>query len=231
MGRPAASACACRTYLETTTDRKGQIVKEKSADRTTANRTTDTLAFFKGFLSHPETVASVVPSSRFLERRIIDAADIRNARLVVELGPGTGGTTRAILNSLPPTGRLLTIELNPDFIRLLNRIDDPRLINHAGNATDIRKILQHYGLPNPDVVISGIPFSTMPASTGKAILNAMWASLMDGGRFVAYQFRNQVALLGRELFGNPDVTMELRNAPPMRVYRWYKTADAPVAVV
>lgn len=204
---------------------------DKSASRRASPRKTDTLAFFKGFLSNPETVASVVPSSRFLERRIIDAADIRAARLVVELGPGTGGTTRAILRELPESGQLLTIELNPDFISLLNRIDDPRLINHTGNATDIRKILEHYGLPSPDVVISGIPFSTMPAATGKAILNAMWASLVDGGRFVAYQFRSQVALLGRELFGNPDVTMELRNAPPMRVYRWHKTADVPAAAV
>ncbi len=206
-------------------------MKEKPAARNASPRKTDTLAFFKGFLNHPETVASVIPSSRFLERRIIDAADIREARLVVELGPGTGGTTRAILNALPPTGRLLTIELNPDFIALLDRIDDPRLINHKGNATDIRKILEQYGLPNPDVVISGIPFSTMPVATGKAILNAMWASLRDGGRFVAYQFRSQVALLGRELFGNPDVTMELRNAPPMRVYRWHKTVDVPVAAI
>lgn len=206
-------------------------MKEKPAAPNASPRRTDTLAFFKGFLNHPETVASVVPSSRFLERRIIDAADIREARLVVELGPGTGGTTRAILNALPPTGRLLTIELNPDFIALLDRIDDPRLINHKGNATDIRKILEQYGLPNPDVVISGIPFSTMPVATGKAILSAMWASLRDGGRFVAYQFRSQVALLGRELFGNPDVTMELRNAPPMRVYRWHKTADVSVAAV
>lgn len=206
-------------------------MKEKSAARHASTRKTNTLAFFKGFLNHPETVASVVPSSRFLERRIIDAAEIRAARLVVELGPGTGGTTRAILNALPPTGRLLTIELNPDFIALLNGIDDPRLINHTGNATDIRKILEHYGLPNPCVVISGIPFSTMPAATGRAILNAMWASLRDGGRFVAYQFRSKVALLGSELFGSPDVTMELRNAPPMRVYRWYKTVEAPVAAI
>lgn len=198
----------------------------------TSSRKTDTLAFFKGFLNNPDTVASVIPSSRFLERQIIDAADIRHARLVVELGPGTGGTTRAILRALPQSGRLLTIELNPDFIALLNRIDDPRLINHTGNATEIRNILEHYGLPSPDVVISGIPFSTMPATTGKAILNAMWGSLVEGGRFVAYQFRSQVALLGREVFGNPEFTrMELRNAPPMRVYRWVKTADASVVAL
>lgn len=205
---------------------------EKLVSPNISNRKTNSLAFFKGFLSHPETVASFIPSSRFLERRILESADVRNARLVVELGPGTGGTTHAILRELPKTGKLLNIELNPDFIEVLNQIDDPRLINHFGNATDIRQILDHYGLPNPDVVISGIPFSTMPVATGKSIIETMWTTLDAGGRFVAYQFRSQVAHIGRLVIGNPETTvMELRNAPPMRVYRWSKPVEAPAAVV
>ena len=55
--------------------------------------------FLQEFVRHPRQVASVVPSSRFLERRIVEAAGIRSAKVVVELGPGTGGTTRAILRS------------------------------------------------------------------------------------------------------------------------------------
>ena len=54
----------------------------------------DRLAFFHGFLKKPGQVGSIIPSSRFLERRIVRAAGIQRARLVVELGPGTGGTTR-----------------------------------------------------------------------------------------------------------------------------------------
>lgn len=190
-----------------------------------ASRTPDTLAFFKGFLNHPERVGSVVPSSRFLEKRIVETADISRARLVVELGPGTGGTTRAILRALPPEGRLITIEINPEFSARLAAIDDPRLINHVGSAVDIDGILTHYGLGRPDVVVSGIPFSTMPPTTAREILGSMWSSLAYGGRFVAYQFRSHVARFGRELFGDPDVSMELRNAPPMRVYRWLKPVN------
>lgn len=187
-----------------------------------ALKTPDTVAFFKGFLDHPERVGSVVPSSRFLENRIVDTAGIRGARLVVELGPGTGGTTRAMLRALPASGRLLTIEIDPDFSARLRAIDDARLVNHVGSAADIDRILSELGLGQPDVVVSGIPFSTLPAATGREILRSVWSTLAYGGRFVAYQFRGQVARLGRELIGNPDVSMELRNAPPMRVYRWDK---------
>jgi phosphatidylethanolamine/phosphatidyl-N-methylethanolamine N-methyltransferase len=200
-------------------------VKREAISRKTLSRKLSHLTFFKGFLDNPELVGSVIPSSRFLEQRIVDTAEVRQARLVVELGPGTGGTTRAILNALPATGRLLTIEIKPDFSALLHAIDDERLVNHTGSAADILSILRHYNLGPPDAVVSGIPFSTLPVSTGRTVLSAAWSALAHGGRFVAYQFRSRVARLGRELFGDPDVSVELRNAPPMRIYRWDKRAN------
>lgn len=200
-------------------------MKREAASRKTLSRKLTHLTFFKGFLDNPELVGSVIPSSRFLEQRIVNSAEIRNARLVVELGPGTGGTTRAILNALPSSGRLLTIEINPDFAALLRTIDDPRLVNHTGSAADILSILHQYNLGNPDVIVSGIPFSTLPSATGRAVLYAAWSALAHGGRFVAYQFRSQVARLGRELIGDPNVSMELLNAPPMRIYRWDKRVN------
>jgi phospholipid N-methyltransferase len=184
------------------------------------------LAFFNGFLKRPEQVASVMPSSRFLERRIIEVAEVVNARLVVELGPGTGGTTQAILDALPEGARLLAIEISPEFVSRLKAHPDPRLIVHRGSAEHIREALAIHGCSAPDVVISGIPFSTMPKVLGKRIIGAVWSQLDNGGRFVAYQFRSRVALLGQQLLGKPDTTVELLNVPPMRVYRWRKQAQA-----
>src|SRR5262245_57404692 len=85
------------------------------------------LAFLQGFLKSPKQVGSIIPSSRFLERRVVRAADIANASLVVELGPGTGGTTRALLRALSPNARLLAIETAPRFVELLAHTHDPRL--------------------------------------------------------------------------------------------------------
>ncbi|MDA8165036.1 MAG: methyltransferase type 12 [Desulfobacteraceae bacterium] len=184
------------------------------------------LAFLKGFLRRPELVASVVPSSRFLERRLIAAALISQARLVVELGPGTGGTTRAMLEALPSASKLLAIEITPEFIPLLKAQGDPRLIVHPGSAEHIREALAVHGLSRPDVVISGIPFSTMPPDLGRRILAAVWACLPPGGHFIAYQFRDKVALLGRPLLGKPETDLELRNVPPVRIFHWRKPAPA-----
>jgi phospholipid N-methyltransferase len=181
-------------------------------------------AFLQGFLERPMEVGSIIPSSRFLERRIVRAAAVENAKLLVELGPGTGGTTRALLAAMQPDARLLVIEVNPRFVELLKKIEDPRLIVHQGSAADIGETLDHYALPTPDVILSGIPFSTMAIGLGRDILRSVHDSLHDGGLFVAYQVRDRVNNLGKEVFGHARVQTEIRNIPPMRVYRWQKNA-------
>ncbi|HTP97136.1 MAG TPA: methyltransferase type 12 [Burkholderiales bacterium] len=192
------------------------------AKRAPERRRSRNLAFFLGFVRNPELVGSVIPSSRFLSRRLAEAATLAKARVVVEFGPGTGGTTRAILDALPDDARLLAIEINPDFVSLLGTDRDPRLIVHRGSAEHVGDAIAQYGLDAPDVVISGIPFSTMPRALGRRILHAVWSCLAPGGTFVAYQFRESVARLGRELLGQPEVELELLNVPPVRVYSWRK---------
>ncbi len=179
-------------------------------------------AFLQGFLRHPNVVGSVVPSSRFLEQRLVQIGRIARGRLVVELGPGTGGTTRALLRALPDDAKLLAIEIHPRFVSLLRALPDPRLVPHLGSAEHVREALADHGLSRPDVVLSGIPFSTMPGSVARGVLRAVWSVLPPGGLFVAYQFRDRVAVLGSEIAGAPDVTVEPRNVPPVRIYRWRK---------
>jgi phospholipid N-methyltransferase len=179
------------------------------------------LAFFQGFLKRPMEVASIIPSSRFLMRRVVRCADVASARLLVELGPGTGGSTRTLLRAMRPDAKLLAIEINPTFVRLLQAsIRDPRLIVHEGSAADVGRALREHGLGQPDVVLSGIPFSTITKTLGRQILASVREALKPGGRFVAYQARDRVEILGREVFGRARVQMELLNVPPMRVYRW-----------
>ncbi len=179
------------------------------------------IAFLRGFLKRPKEVGSIIPSSRWMERRITRTAEITNAKLVVELGPGTGGTTKALLNAMAPGARLIAIEINPRFCELLREtIDDPRLIVHEGSAAEIPEALIKHDLDTPDAILSGIPFSTMPQELGLSILRSVRKSLKPGGRFVAYQFRDVVHTLGKRVFGPASVQIELFNMPPMRVYRW-----------
>jgi phosphatidylethanolamine/phosphatidyl-N-methylethanolamine N-methyltransferase len=181
------------------------------------------LAFFMRFVRAPKQVGSVIPSSCYLERRLIRRGEVARARTVVELGPGTGGTTQAILNALPQDGKLLAIEIDPRLADIVRAdIADPRLITHQGSAEHLALTLAEHGLPAPDVVISGIPFSTMPRELGEKILHGVRQTLAPGGRFVAYQLRDRVAVLGRGILGAAETDVEFLNVPPVRVYRWRK---------
>lgn len=192
------------------------------ARKTNGNR----VVFIQEFLKHPYQVASIIPSSRFLERRISQQARIGAAHTVVELGAGTGGTTRALLRDLPKDGKLLVVEINSRFCELVRRIDDARLIVHHGNAQELQDALTAHGLPAPDAVVSGIPFSTMGNGAGTRTLQAVASALAPGGRFVAYQVSKQVDELASPLLGCARVEVELFNIPPMRIYRWEKDANA-----
>jgi phospholipid N-methyltransferase len=185
----------------------------------------DRLAFLGGFLRNPALVGSVIPSSPQLEDRLVRLAGVAQARTVVELGPGTGGTTRAFLRAGRDDLRVLAIELSTDFhARLERTLRDPRLVVQWGSAEHIGEFLSAHGLPAPDAVISGIPFSTMPAAVGDRIARAVADALAPGGRFVAYQVRGHVARFTTPYLGTPLREWELVNIPPMQVFRWDKPA-------
>ncbi len=178
--------------------------------------------FVQEFLKQPLQIASCIPSSRFLERRIVEAARISSANVVVELGPGTGGTTCAILRALPEDAKLLNIEINPRFHELVSSIKDDRLIPHLGNAAELKELIEHYDLDAPDAIVSGIPFSTLDPDVGSQIIEAVSSLLTYDGRFVAYQVSHQVADLCQPFLGSGECFTEYLNIPPITIFQWKK---------
>lgn len=166
----------------------------------------------------------MVPSSPWLERRIIEAADPGQARIVVELGPGTGGTTRALLEAMRADGRLLSLEVNEHFIATLQGIPDQRLIPCCASATELDDQLRSHSLGNADLIVSGIPFSRLDRRLGAAIVDAVDRCLVPGGVFVAYQLSRRIEELAQPVFGAPEVRLEWRSIPPIRVFRWRKAS-------
>ena len=182
----------------------------------------DRALFFREFLRHPRQIGSVVPSSGRLEQRVVNAGSIHRARSAVELGPGTGGITRAILGALPVGAALLSLDINPVFCERLRRIGDPRLTIHCGSALELERVLDDHSLPPPDAVVAGIPFSTIDPGTGTEILRLIARLLAPGGRFVSYQLRDTVSGLAEPILGRPHVELELLSIPPQRVFSWQK---------
>jgi phosphatidylethanolamine/phosphatidyl-N-methylethanolamine N-methyltransferase len=183
----------------------------------------DSFEFLRGFVRNPAQVGSIVPSSRRLEQRLVRNARIAEARTVIELGPGTGGTTAAFLQAMPASSQLLAIELDRDFHQHLGAsISDPRFALELGSAERIGEFLAARRMPAPDAIVSGIPFSTMPPEVSDRIAVTIAKVLRPGGRFVAYQVRAHVADFVTPYLGRPVKQWEMVNVPPVRVFTWIK---------
>ncbi len=173
-------------------------------------------------ITRPREVASVVPSSQELKNELSKLVKEHDPSLVVELGPGTGGTTKALLRSLSVDARLIAIEIVPEFVEELRQIDDPRLVVCQRDAVELSRILVETASKNIDLVVSGIPLSTMRPSVAKALVADIYLSLAPGGRFVTYQVRDTVIELAAGLFDAPGVSRLLWNVPPLRLYQFLK---------
>jgi len=179
--------------------------------------------FLRGFLKNPVMVGSVIPSSRILIDKMLEPVDWANTRLFVEYGPGVGTFTRPLLDRLSPDATLVTIDTNPEFTRYLNgAIDDPRLVAVSGSAADVEKILAERELGSADYVLSGLPFSTLPAGVGEDIAEATANVLRPGGAFLVYQFSPKVLDFIRPHFGRIKRGFEWINVPPATLFWAYK---------
>jgi phospholipid N-methyltransferase len=79
----------------------------------------DAFLFFRNFFRHPRMLGSIIPSSRFLIKQLLQPIDWEKARVIVEYGPGVGGITAEILRRMRPDARLIAIEMNPEFVSFL----------------------------------------------------------------------------------------------------------------
>ena len=182
----------------------------------TNGATRDREVFLQSFLRDWRTIGSVTPSSRFLVGAMLDQIDFGRARRIVEYGPGTGVFTREIMRRLAPDGQLLTLDTEAHFIDDL-RVqfpDDPRLIAVRGSAAQIERHIAALGWDGAEVIISGIPYTAMPASLREQILRASARALTPGGLFTPYQYSPYIRPLLGAIFGRVETCWVLRNVPP-----------------
>jgi|SRR5690606_13383537 len=184
----------------------------------------DSALFLKHAIKSPLQVGYFLPSSPWLIEAIACTAQLSGKRRVIELGPGTGGTTKGLLAAMDSAAELITVEINPKFIVHLNKtIDDQRLTINDRGAQHLQTIVDKHNWPDVEVIISGIPFTTLPKGMDQAIMAAIYATLKPGGLFIAYQLRDHVSALAEQYFGAPmEKKIEYKNLPPMRIYSWQK---------
>jgi phospholipid N-methyltransferase len=177
------------------------------------------LLFARNFFRHPRMLGSIVPSSRFLIRQLLQPVDWPQARVIVEYGPGVGVITSEVLHRMRSDAMLIAIETNPDFVQYLrSSFQDKRLHVVEASAESVDEILRRYGQSNASYVISGIPFSTIPAPVRESILLKTCEVLKPGGSFLVYQFSTRVLQDLRRIFRYVRRQFEPLNVLPAHLF-------------
>ena len=177
------------------------------------------LLFARNFLRHPRMLGSIVPSSRFLVRRLLAPIDWSQARVIVEYGPGVGVVTSQILRNMRPDATLIAIETNPQFVAFLrSSIDDARLKVVEESAEKIIEILRDSGYAGANYIVSGIPFSTMAPDVRERTLRYTNMALAPGGAFLVFQFSTRVLRDLRRIFRDVRRRFEFLNVLPAHLF-------------
>ena len=113
--------------------------------------------FLGKFLRHGTAIASLAPSSPWLSRTTVRNVDWAAAGVVVELGAGTGPITRVLAEQARPDCRVVVLERDPDFARLLRErfADLPNFDVIEGDVRDLAAILADRGIGQVDHVDLG----------------------------------------------------------------------------
>lgn len=186
--------------------------------------------FLKRFLSRPRQVASIIPSSKALVRKVMSKMDFSRRRTIVEFGPGEGVHTREIAKRMTPDSKLLLFELDAELAGHLRTEfkGDDRVSVLNTDAANLPQVLADHGLPHCDYVVSGIPFSLLEPEKKKVLLRSIYEVLAphDDSAFVIYQVTNELLERGHcAHFPRTESEYHLVNIPPNFVTKFYKTAN------
>jgi phosphatidylethanolamine/phosphatidyl-N-methylethanolamine N-methyltransferase len=185
-------------------------------------RLDDEVRFLRSWIEKPLHMGAVMPSGRVLARTMAQYVDINSSGPVVELGPGTGAITSALIEHGIDQKRLLLVEYNPGFCALLrDRYPQAKVVQ--GDAYTLRDSLWNVLNVPASAVVSGLPLVTKPMLTRLKLIRDAFAALSPGAPFV--QFTYSVAPpIPKSL---PGVSTEASeriwmNLPPARVWVYRK---------
>ena len=211
--------------------------------------------FIKRIIRSTGTVGTLAPGGRFLVEKMTVPIDFGNAKLIVELGAGTGAYSREIASCKNHETRFVVIEQNKSFCRAISAwvkkkgIENVRIV--CGSFAQAAEIVEAekkipYNIPadtvyesdvqepameqapvTADYVISSLPFKSLPGELSRDIVRAVKKILGEDGRFITLAYSKSVPELFLDDFELVDTLKEIRNVPPAYIFVMKNKAAEP----
>ncbi|MEM9835322.1 MAG: methyltransferase domain-containing protein [Bacteroidota bacterium] len=171
--------------------------------------------FFREALKSFRSTGAIASSSPALVKRLVAPIPHLGNLRIVELGPGDGCVTRALLARLGPEAEVHAFEINPTFIDKMKSIHDTRLRVIPEGAQE----MDRYFLPQSiDFIVSSLPLSMIPQDVKEQILISSQTILKPEGQFLQYQYALQDYGLLKGYFNDVSVRFTMANLPPAFIY-------------
>jgi phosphatidylethanolamine/phosphatidyl-N-methylethanolamine N-methyltransferase len=185
------------------------------------------LLFWRRYLHRPLGVGAVAPSGSSLAKAMVQTLAPQAGDVIVEIGPGTGPFTRALLAAGVAPAKLILVEFDMEFVRHL-RHKFPGVTVLQGDAQELPRLLNEQGHGKVPRILSGLPLRSMPEPVRTGISRAMARSLADEGTLVQFSYFLAPPLAEAEvkacgLTGRRARTV-MANIPPAFVWRYTRNA-------
>jgi phosphatidylethanolamine/phosphatidyl-N-methylethanolamine N-methyltransferase len=182
----------------------------------------DEVRFIRSWLEKPLSIGAVTPSGRVLARAMARYVEPGVPGPVVELGPGTGPVTEALVAHGVDPARLVLVEFNPAFCQLL-RARFPAATVIQADAYGLRRALSSLLRQPAAAMVSGLPLFTKPVRTRVRLLRDALSLLLPGAPFVQFTYA-VVPPIPRSFAGVQAEASERiwMNLPPARVWVYRK---------
>lgn len=185
-------------------------------------RLDDEVRFIRSWLEKPLSTGAVTPSGKVLARTMAGYVDVDAPGPIIELGPGTGPVTEALVAHGVDPARLILVEFNPMFCRLL-RSRYPTATVVQGDAYRLKHLLETLIRQPASAVVSGLPLLTKPLRTRLRLIGDAFALLSPGAPFIQFTYA-VVPPIPKTLTGvhaHPSDVIWM-NFPPARVWVYRK---------
>jgi phosphatidylethanolamine/phosphatidyl-N-methylethanolamine N-methyltransferase len=187
------------------------------------DRLDDEVTFIRSWLEKPLATGAVMPSGKALARAMASYVDPASTGPVVELGPGTGPVTEALVKRGVDPARLFLVEFNPSFCRLL-RTRFPAATVVQGDAYSLKRLLETIMREPAAAVVSGLPLLTKPLRTRLRVINDALSVSQPDAPFIQFTYAMTTPLIPKGIARfEAEVSDRIwLNFPPARVWVYRK---------
>jgi phosphatidylethanolamine/phosphatidyl-N-methylethanolamine N-methyltransferase len=185
-------------------------------------RLDDDVQFIRSWLEKPLATGAVMPSGRLLARAMARHVDVSAPGPVIELGPGTGPVTEALVEHGVEPSRLILVEFNPVFSRML-RSRYPEATVVQGDAYSLKRLLENLVREPAAAVVSGLPLLTKPFKTRLRLINDAFTLMRPDAPFVQFTYAMTPPIPNRMAKVKTEASERIwLNLPPARVWVYRK---------